>query len=188
MKKSHQIPFNHHFPMLFLCFSYGFPIFPQVFPWFSHGSHRTSPDILPRHDLLQRCLAAGALRDVAAQGQGDLGVPGLMGIQLLYIVEYISWAYSLIMFYIYIYIYTYVYIYICIYLSICRERERQIDRSINRQIDKSIDRSGWWFQLVGVSSPCIWETKKCSKPPIKDGINNHQIQYEYGYEQCMYMV
>ena len=29
--KSHEIPLNHHFPMVFRWFSYGFPM---VFPWF----------------------------------------------------------------------------------------------------------------------------------------------------------
>ena len=32
--KSHEIPLNHHFPMVFLWFSYGFPM---VFLWFSYG-------------------------------------------------------------------------------------------------------------------------------------------------------
>ena len=32
--KSHKIPFNHHFPMVFLGFSCGFPM---VFLWFSYG-------------------------------------------------------------------------------------------------------------------------------------------------------
>ena len=43
--KSHQIPLNHHFPMVFLRFSYGFP---KVFLWFYQGGTRARANQNPK--------------------------------------------------------------------------------------------------------------------------------------------
>ena len=43
--KSHKIPLNHHFPMVLLCFFYGFPEGTLCLGW---ASHTVSP---PRSDL-----------------------------------------------------------------------------------------------------------------------------------------
>ena len=50
----HEIPLNHHFPMVFLWFSYGFPIFPMVFLWFLFHSlaRGTLRPLAPRLHLL----------------------------------------------------------------------------------------------------------------------------------------
>ena len=74
---------NLHFPMVFLWFSYGFPIFPWVFPWFPHPQ-ATSHHMLGLAALLlawpsvgrREALHARQLRDARRKRRGTVCPPG----------------------------------------------------------------------------------------------------------------
>ena len=118
-----KIPWNHHFPMVFLWFSYGFPMvsygFPMVFQRVKLWSTKTRE--MPRPSSAARSVASPPLSRPwwrHRKSPGDLA-PWHLGLYkyryLWYIYIYIWCIYIYDM--IYIYIFIYIYIIWCIYLK-----------------------------------------------------------------------
>ena len=101
----HQTSLNHHFPMVFLWFSYGFPIKTPISPWNPLG-FLSSAHI--RDDAHQEDDGFQALAETRGEGQDEEGV-FLAEAHLAkgWWMRY-EW-YIYICYFIYIYIYVYIY-------------------------------------------------------------------------------
>ena len=115
--KSHQIPLNYHFPMVFLWISYDFPM---VFLRFSYGLHHPKVNIsisisvgtpfgIPRTGDPRRLDAHEEGVGENQRGSAEIEVPVTMRIKWCEPWCWYNW---------YIYIYVYIYIYYMIYLHL----------------------------------------------------------------------
>ena len=112
--KSHKIPFNYHFPMVFLWFFYGFPTFPVVFLWFSRC-------FLLKNFRIQPWAPPATIHRHRRRNPPTWPARASLPAHRI-LVMYIYIHYACIHMYIYIYTYIYIYVHICtcyIYVRIC---------------------------------------------------------------------
>ena len=113
--KSFQIPLNHHFPMVFLWFSYGGWSQHRKRIWMDHcpvtRSHLQDLHVIPlRCEVQRRALLLHREQTGGAMEQGERWMVDHV---------YVYWLRFMYLWTIYIYIYMYMYMYIYIAMYLC---------------------------------------------------------------------